>query len=180
MSIDWTSHETQVYDKITEWLQVIGKVLQDPAIHIRPENVYNMDETEVMLRMLGSVEVLVGRDDLRGHRGAGIQRTMVTAIERFSADGRWLHLFVIWPASTHRSNWTTYPTPRWHYGSSENDRLAGFNFLQGLRSNIKKSLFATHHNLTTRTSTGNLSIMRLFLLSRFQSSQLKISVLNLS
>ncbi|KAI1560950.1 DDE-1 domain containing protein [Pyrenophora tritici-repentis] len=49
---------------------VIGQVLQDPSV--LPENVYNMDETGVML------------------------------------------------TSTHRSNWTTYPTPGWHYGFSKN------------------------------------------------------------
>jgi hypothetical protein len=65
----------------------------------------------VMLSMLGSVKVLVRRDDLREHRGAGVKRTMVTAIECISADGRSLHPLVIWQASTHRSNWTTYPTP---------------------------------------------------------------------
>jgi DDE superfamily endonuclease len=79
-----------------------------------------MDETGVVLSMLGSVKVLVGRDELRGHRGAGVKRTMVTAIECVSADGRSLQPLVIWPASTHRSNWTTYPTPGWHYGFSEN------------------------------------------------------------
>ena len=26
---------------------------------------------------------------------------------------------IIWPASTHRANWTSYPTPRWHYACSE-------------------------------------------------------------
>jgi hypothetical protein len=26
---------------------------------------------------------------------------------------------VIWPSSTHRSNWTTYNTPGWHYACSE-------------------------------------------------------------
>jgi hypothetical protein len=58
---------------------VIEKVLQDPTI--LSENVYNMDETGVMLSKLGSVKVLVGRDDLRDYRGAGVKRTMVTAIE---------------------------------------------------------------------------------------------------
>jgi hypothetical protein len=38
-----------------------------------PENVYNMDETGVMLSMLGSVKVLVVKDDLRGHRGVGVK-----------------------------------------------------------------------------------------------------------
>ncbi|RII17534.1 hypothetical protein CUC08_Gglean002374 [Alternaria sp. MG1] len=55
-SIDWRRHEIHIYDKITEWFGVIGKVLRDPAI--LPENVYNMDETGVMLSMLGSVKVL--------------------------------------------------------------------------------------------------------------------------
>jgi DDE superfamily endonuclease len=79
-----------------------------------------MDETGVMLGMLGSVKVLVGKDDLRDYRGAGVKRTMVTAIECISADGRSLLPLIIWPASTHRSNWTTYPTPGWHYAHSEN------------------------------------------------------------
>jgi hypothetical protein len=45
---------------------------------------------------------------------------MVTAIECISADGRSLHLLVIWLALIYRSNWTTYPTPGWHFGFSEN------------------------------------------------------------
>jgi len=44
-SMEWRRHETQIYDKVTEWFEVISKVLQDPAIRIRSENVYNMDET---------------------------------------------------------------------------------------------------------------------------------------
>ncbi len=79
-----------------------------------------MDETGVMLSMLGSVKVLVGKDDLRDYRGAGVKRTMVSAIECVSADGRSLLPLIIWPASTHRSKWTTYPTPGWHYARSEN------------------------------------------------------------
>jgi len=55
-AIDWKRHENNIYDKIIHWFNVIEKVLRDPAI--RPENVYNMDETGVMLCMLGSVKVL--------------------------------------------------------------------------------------------------------------------------
>ena len=117
-SMDWKRHEIHIHDKVTKWFNVIGKVLQDPAI--LPENAYNMDETGVMLSMLGSVKVLVGRGDIRAHRGASVKRTMVTAIECISADGRSLPPLIIWPASTHRSNWTTHPTPGWHYGVSEN------------------------------------------------------------
>jgi len=100
-----------------QWLQVIRKVLQDLAILL--ENVYNMDETGVMLSMLRSVKVRVGKNDSRNYRGAGVKRTMVTAIECISADGKSLPPLIIWPASTHRSNWTTYPTPGWHYACSE-------------------------------------------------------------
>ena len=81
---------------------------------------YNIDETRVMLSMLGSAKVLVGKDDRQGSRGAGVKRTIVTAIECISADGRALLPLIIWPASTHRSNWTTYSTPGWHYAHLEN------------------------------------------------------------
>jgi hypothetical protein len=75
----WERHENNIYDKITHWFEAIGKVLQDPAI--LPENVYNMDETGVMLCMLGSIKVHISTDDPRDYRGAGVKRTMVTAIE---------------------------------------------------------------------------------------------------
>ena len=117
-AIDWRRHEKNIYIKITHWFEIIGRIVQDSAI-LR-ENVYNMDETGVMLSMLGSVKVLISKDDQRDYRGVGVKRTMVTAIECISADGRSLLPLIIWPASTHRSNWTTYPTPGWHYAHSEN------------------------------------------------------------
>ncbi|OCK89103.1 DDE-domain-containing protein [Cenococcum geophilum 1.58] len=58
-------------------------------------------------------------DDLRSYRGARVKRTVVTAIECVSANGRYLDPMIIWPASTHRANWTTYPTPGWHYAYSK-------------------------------------------------------------
>jgi hypothetical protein len=61
-------------------------VLADPAI--LPENVYNIDETGVILCMLGSVKVLLSRDDPRDYRGTGVKRTMVTAIKYISANDR--------------------------------------------------------------------------------------------
>jgi hypothetical protein len=72
--MDWKRHENNIYDKIVYWFKVITQVLQDPAILL--ENVYNMDKTGVMLCMLGSVKVLVSKDDLRDYRGVGVKRTM--------------------------------------------------------------------------------------------------------
>ena len=120
-AIDWKRHENNIYDKITHWFEMIGKVLQDPTI--LPENVYNMDETRVLLSILGSVKVLIGKNDPRDYRSAGVKRTMVTAIECISANGRSLLPMIIWPASTHRANWTIHPTPGWHFAHSE----AGYN-----------------------------------------------------
>ena len=116
-ALDWNRHENNIADKMTHWFEVIRKVLRDPAIVA--EDVYNMDETGVMLSMLGSVKVFVGKDDKRTHRGARVKRTMMTAIECISADGRYLNSMIIWPATTHRSNWTTFPTPGWHYACNE-------------------------------------------------------------
>ena len=69
----------RIYDKITHWFEVIGEELHNPVVV--PENVYNMDETGVMLSILGSLKVLVGKDDTRTYRGAGVQRQTVGAIE---------------------------------------------------------------------------------------------------
>ena len=92
-------------------------VLQD--LDILPENVYNTNKTGVMLSMLGCVKVLVSKDDVRNYRGARVKRIMVTTIECISADGRYLDPMIIWLASTHRADWTTYHTPGWHYACSD-------------------------------------------------------------
>jgi hypothetical protein len=115
-ALDWDRHPSNIYDKMVEWFQIIGEVLN--SLDILPENVYNMDKTGVMLSKLGSVKVLIGKNDVRDFRGARVKRTTVTAIECISTDGRYLHLMIIWPASTHRSNWTTHPTPGWYYACS--------------------------------------------------------------
>jgi hypothetical protein len=83
------------------------------------ENVYSMDETRVMLSKLGSVKVLVGQDDRRDYHSVRVERQMVSAVECISADGRYLKPMVIWPASTYRANWTTFPMLGWHYAFSD-------------------------------------------------------------
>jgi hypothetical protein len=96
---------------------VIGKELDNPLI--LPENIYNMDKTGVLLSVLNSLKVLVDKNELRNYRGAGVKRTLITVIKCISADSRYLHPLIIWPAATHRSTWTVHPTPGWHFGHSE-------------------------------------------------------------
>jgi hypothetical protein len=72
---------------------VIGKELYN--LVIIPENVYNMDETGVILSILGSLKVLVGKDNLRDYRGTGVKRIIVTIIKCISIDGRSLFLIII-------------------------------------------------------------------------------------
>jgi hypothetical protein len=116
-ALDWERHDHNIYDKVVDWFSVIEKELAAPQI--LPENIYNMDETGVLLSVLNSLKVLVGKDELRDYRGVGVKRTLITAIECISADGRHLHPLIIWPAATHRSTWTVHPTPGWHFGHSE-------------------------------------------------------------
>lgn len=54
-----------------------------------------MDETGVMLSMLASLKVLIGKDDLRTYRGSGVKRIMVTIIKYISANGRSLFPLII-------------------------------------------------------------------------------------
>jgi hypothetical protein len=130
-AMDWNRHDNNIYDKVTQWFEVI-----EPELHgadVKPENVYNMDETGVMLSMLNSVTVLLGKHDEHDYRGAGVKRTMVTAVECISASGECLKPMIIWPASTHRSNWTTYDTPGWVYAFSESGYTDSYLTLQWLQ-----------------------------------------------
>jgi hypothetical protein len=59
------------------------------------ENVYNIDKTGVMLSMLGSVKVFVGKDNLRDYRGASVKQIIVTAIKCISACSKLLNFLII-------------------------------------------------------------------------------------
>jgi hypothetical protein len=106
--MNWKRYKINIYNKILHWFKVIRTVLKDSTI--LPENIHNINETGVMLCMLNSVKVFVSKDDRRDYREAGVKRTMVTAVECISANGRSLLPMIIWLATTHQSNWTTFPT----------------------------------------------------------------------
>lgn len=115
--LDWKRHDNNIFDKMTQWFEVIGKGLHDPVIELG--NVYNMDEVGMMLCMLNTIKVVVGKDDMREYGGAEVNRDTVSAIECISDDGKLLHPMIIWPAASHRAKWTTYRTPGWHYAYSD-------------------------------------------------------------
>ncbi|KAJ6208587.1 hypothetical protein PSV09DRAFT_2194946 [Bipolaris maydis] len=56
-----------------------------------------------MLSRLGSFTVLVGKDNIRDYRGAGLKRTTVTSIECVSASGEYLNPIVRYQASLYLS-----------------------------------------------------------------------------
>jgi hypothetical protein len=64
---------------VAQWFEAIHKALEDPDV--LQENVYNMDETGVMLSKPNSIKVLVSKDNPQDYRGARVKRTTVTAIE---------------------------------------------------------------------------------------------------
>lgn len=57
----------------------------------------------------------------------------MTAIECVSAAEQALDPMIIWPASTHRANWTTHPTPGWHYAYSDSGYTDSYLSLQWLK-----------------------------------------------
>jgi hypothetical protein len=54
-----------------------------------------------MLSILGSVKVLIDKDNKRKHRGIRVKRTIVIAIKYISTNNRYLNLIIIWLASTY-------------------------------------------------------------------------------
>jgi Tc5 transposase DNA-binding domain len=107
-ALDRARHDHNVYGKIVDWFTLIGQELRKG---IYPKNVYNMDETDVLLSYLTSRKVLVSSHDLRRYRGAAVNRTLITAIECIAADGSYLVPLIVWPSATTRNNWYTHPTP---------------------------------------------------------------------
>jgi hypothetical protein len=93
-----------------EWFTVVGKELQDPGIH--PGNVYNMDETGILLGVLNSLKVLVSSYDLSDGRGAGVQRTLITAIECTSGSSKSLPLLTRL-AYVHTSEYADHSLDPW-------------------------------------------------------------------
>jgi hypothetical protein len=71
---------------------------------VLPENVYNINETEVMLYMLNSVKVLINKNDPRDYKGVGVKQTIVIIIKYISISDKSLLLIIIWPAITYQSN----------------------------------------------------------------------------
>lgn len=116
-AIDWQRHEKNIKTKVEKWFEIMDKQLSQRDIV--QENVYNMDETGVLLSDLDTVKVLVSRSDARKNRGVGLRRTMITAVECISADGRCLNPFVIWPGKALRATWVSHDTPGWHYACSD-------------------------------------------------------------
>jgi hypothetical protein len=80
------------------------------------------------------VKVVVSKNNKQGRRGARIKRTNITAIECVSAEGRYLNLMIIWPASIYRVKWTTHDTPRWYYALSEKGYTDSYISLQWLKN----------------------------------------------
>ncbi len=61
-ALDWERHDLYIYDKVVDWFAVIEKELASPLIFA--ENIYNIDETGVLLSILNSLKVLVGKTSL--------------------------------------------------------------------------------------------------------------------
>jgi hypothetical protein len=64
-AMTWDRHDHTIYPKVTAWFSIISEELARPDV--LAENVYNMDETGVLLGKLGSLKVLVGKNELRNY-----------------------------------------------------------------------------------------------------------------
>jgi hypothetical protein len=105
-ALDWRRHEKNIYAKIVNWFDLMRTQLEETGV--LQENVYNMDKTGVLLSVLGSSKYLVSAEMHKTHRGTGTKRTLITAVECISADGRSLPPLIIFPGVDLRSNWVCY------------------------------------------------------------------------
>jgi len=95
--MDWQRHEKNIRAKVEYWFEIIVKQLSERGVSQR--NVYNMDETGVMLSDLDTVKVLIARGGKEQRRGRALKRTITTAIECVSVGGRVLPPLIIFPGT---------------------------------------------------------------------------------
>lgn len=116
-ALDWRRHEKNIYNKVVNWFNLMRAQLEEADV--LQENVYNMDETGVLLSLLGSSKYLVGAEMRKTHRGTDTKRTLITAVECISADGRSLPPLIIFPGVDLRSNWVCHESPGWQFACSK-------------------------------------------------------------
>ena len=56
---------------------------------------YNINETRVILFMLGSIKVLVSKYNKRDYKGARVKRITVIAIKCINSNSKYLNLIII-------------------------------------------------------------------------------------
>ncbi len=93
------------YERLLEWFQIASDVFKPDEI--KAYNIYNMEETGVMLGMLRTVKQVVATDVPTPYRRAPQTRESATVLECVAATGRAIKRMVIVKAKSHRNNW--YP-----------------------------------------------------------------------
>lgn len=100
--MDWRRHEKNIYNKVVNWFDLTRVQLEEADV--LQGNVSTMDETGVLPSVLGSPRYLVSAEMLKTHGGTDTKRTLITAVECISADGRSLPLLIIFPGVDLRPN----------------------------------------------------------------------------
>jgi hypothetical protein len=88
--IDWDRHDHHIHEKVVEWVLRNRGGAGKPSNPSRKHIVHGIWMRQgVLLSILNSLKVLVGKHELKIYRGAGVKRTLFTAIECIPGDGRY-------------------------------------------------------------------------------------------
>lgn len=108
-AIDQPGHEEDILAKVERLFGIMSRQLSEREIS--QGNVYNMDETGVLLSDLSIVKVLMSRSNVQSRGGGGLRRTMITAVDCVFADRRFLGPVILWPGKTLRTTTISHDTP---------------------------------------------------------------------
>ena len=72
---------------------MIKRIIQN--LIILRENLYNINETRIMLNMFNSIKVFVNKNDLREYKDVNVKQTMIFVIKCVSADDKSLFFLII-------------------------------------------------------------------------------------
>ena len=113
------------------WFSEVSKVFHDHDI--RPENVYNMDETGFQMGQTNKDFVILDSGNSSTWRQQPGSKELITVIECVSATGRSLPPTILFKGKQHQTNWITDNTPNsWYFGTSPNGWTSNLHGLKWL------------------------------------------------
>jgi len=118
--IDASRVKEVTHENVIEWIRTVGEVMRD--YKIKPENVYNMDETGFSIGSIQAAHVVIDDTIKAQFQAQPGRQEWVTVLECICGDGSAVAPLVIFKAENGSTSWAQSPKipGNWRFSGSQN------------------------------------------------------------